>query len=398
MRFCNYCGTKLVPQIDLGTRPIVNALSSSAALNVKQYLIEMAVCKNCGLHQVLHQINQEEFYTDYMTPSNWKNEPHLLGLIDQISNYVQYEDSIIDIGCNDGKFLVTLRELGFKKLFGVEPTKNTANIAKEAGIDVTHRYLNLQLAHELVDKNGQFNMVVTRQVLEHIADIKDFLRSIRILLRDNGYLVIEVPDSEINFKHSDYGIWEEHVNYFTQATLSRILDEMGWEVSNWYRSVFSGWCQTFIATPKQIPKKLEIEVCHQNVTIDIEEFNQWVSDYPGFKMNVHSRIDSLVGKDGHIALFGVGSRSLATLYSLDLMRRVSFAFDDSTEKTGKYIPGTNILILPLSMINENEIELILLGVNFENEAKVLPKLRLMQAKVYSILPPSNILLWDNQSG
>ena len=395
MRFCNYCGTELVPQIDLGTRPIVNDLSSSVALNAKQYLIEMAVCINCGLHQVLHQINQEEFYTDYMTPSNWKNEPHLLGLINQISNYVQHEDLIIDIGCNDGKFLLTLRELGFKKLFGVEPTQNTANIAKKAGINVTHRYFNLQLAQELVDENGQFNVVVTRQVLEHITDIKDFLLSIRILLRDNGYLVIEIPDSEINFKHSDYGIWEEHVNYFTQATLSRILNEMGWEVSNWYRSVFSGWCQTFIATPKQTPEKLEIEVGRQNVTIDIQEFNEWVTSYPKFKTNVHSRIDSLVGKDGRIALFGVGSRSLATLYSLDLMSRVSFAFDDSTEKIGKYIPGTNIQILPSSMIEENEIELILLGVNFENEAKVLPKMRLTNAKIKSILPPSDMLVWGD---
>ena len=397
MRFCNYCDTELVPQIDLGIRPIVNDLSSSLAENAKEYLIEMAVCKNCGLHQVLHKINHEEFYTDYMTPSNWKNEPHLLGLVDWISNCVQHEDSIIDIGCNDGKFLLTLRELGYKKLFGVEPTKNTADIAKEAGINVTNRYLNLQLAHDLVGENGGFDVVVTRQVLEHITDIKDFLLSIRILLRDKGYLVIEVPDSEINFKHSDYGIWEEHVNYFTQATLSRILNEMGWEVSKWYRSVFSGWCQTFIVTPKQIPEKLEIGVTRKNVNIDIEEFNKWVSSYPAFKTNLHSHIDSLVGKEGRIGLFGVGSRSLATLFSLDLMRRVSFAFDDSPEKIGKYIPGTNIQILSSSMIKENEVELILLGVNFENEAKVLSKLKLISAKIYSILPPSDMLLWDNLS-
>ena len=84
----------------------MNDLSLERTDNSKKYLIEMTICENCGLHQLIHEIESEAFYSDYMTPSSWKSEPHLSKLVDVISQLVKFQDSIIDIGCNDGKFLV----------------------------------------------------------------------------------------------------------------------------------------------------------------------------------------------------------------------------------------------------------------------------------------------------
>lgn len=394
MHQCNYCESSVQSKLSLGTRPIVNDLSLERTDNSKKYLIEMTICENCGLHQLIHEIESEAFYSDYMTPSSWKSEPHLSKLVDVISQLVKFEDSIIDIGCNDGKFLMALKNQGFKNLLGVEPTKNTAEAAKSSGFSVINEYLDVVIAESLVREHGKFDVVVTRQVLEHIKDVKSFLVSARTLLKNKGILVIEVPDSEINFKHSDYGVWEEHVNYFTQSSLTRILSEMGWEITNWYRSDFSGWCQTLIAIPVSIPQFSEIQIRRIGVSREVEEFDSWVSHFESFKAQIRGKIDELVGDEGRVALFGVGSRSISTLYSLGLINRITAAYDDSTQKVGRYIPGTSIQIAESNQINKDLIQLILLGVNFENEEKVLSHLSQYNVKVKSILPPSAVLLWN----
>ena len=394
-KFCNYCAKEVAPKLSFGKRPIVNDLSLQSSESATQYLVEMTICEYCGLHQLIHEINPVAFYTDYMTPSNWKNEPHIYKLVEEIGKLAEPHHSIIDIGCNDGKFLMALKNHGFENLYGIEPTKNTADAAKSAGFKVTNSYLNIEIAETLVRENAEFDVVVTRQVLEHIKDIRGFLLSARTLLRDDGFLVIEVPDSEMNFTHSDYGVWEEHLNYFTKISLTRILNEMGWEITTWYRSIFSGWCQTFIATPASIPELSNIQIGRAGVSSEIDGFDAWVSNFESFKAHVRRKIDELVGDEGRIALFGVGSRSISTLYSLDLINRITAAYDDNKEKIKKYIPGGRIQIAPSVSIRKDEIELILLGVNFENEGKVLPKLELNGIQVRSILPPSQFLLWDD---
>jgi 2-polyprenyl-3-methyl-5-hydroxy-6-metoxy-1,4-benzoquinol methylase len=394
MNNCNYCASVLHPKLSLGLRPIVNNLSLHKTLDCNQFLIEMTICDDCGLHQLLHEIDSSHFYTNYMTPSSWKNEPHISELVEHIMGLAKLDDSIIDIGCNDGKFLLELKQQGFTKLQGVEPTKNTVRHARDAGLKITNDYFDINLAKALLKEHGRFNLVISRQVLEHIKDIKGFLESARTLLGDEGFLIIEVPDGESNFKYSDYGVWEEHVNVFTKASLTRIFEESGWEIKNWYRSIFSGWTQTFIVTPSVAKSDSENELGRATVSLEVLEFDSWASNFKSFKKKVMETINELVGESGRVGLFGVGSRSISTLFSIDLINRITSAYDDSQDKISKYIPNTNLKISPTSSMNNDNLDLILLGVNFENEAKILQRLQSEKFLVKSILPPSQILLWS----
>ena len=60
--------------------------------------------------------------------------------------------------------------------------------------------------------------------------------------------------------------------------------------------------------------------------------------------------------------------------------------DDQPEKQNLFVPGCNIPIYPWS--EEFRSEVILLGVNTENENKVINKRMLIDSKTFSILPPS----------
>ena len=402
---CNYCQSNLPFGLDLGRRPIVNDLQIARFNNPPKHSIQITICGNCGLHQLIHDIPKEKFYTNYMTPSNHKSEPHVPLLISEIMSLIDIQDSIIDIGCNDGKFLSILKQNGFRSLLGVEPTQNTSKSASNIGIEIINSYLNSDLAIYITKNFGKFHLVISRQVLEHIKDIKNFLIDAKSLILEEGFMIIEVPDSEINFKQFDYGVWEEHVNYFTPETLKLILTEMGWEILKTYRTIFSGWTQTLILKPiftsskaqdigrNQTRFRLLENEKDDTVSKTIQEFENWSLQYDSFKLSVRERIDRL-SEGGKIGLFGVGARSISTLYSLDLTSTISYAFDESSLKIGRYIPGTETLIEPADNLDKYTIDLILLGVNHENEDKVLSKFNFKNAKVFSILPPSNILLWN----
>jgi 2-polyprenyl-3-methyl-5-hydroxy-6-metoxy-1,4-benzoquinol methylase len=394
MALCNYCKNQLVPELNLGERPIVNKLSLKYNEIPKKFLVQMTICKSCGLHQVIHKISPELFYSDYMTPSSWKHEPHIFKLISEIESLTLPVDNVIDIGCNDGKFLKTMESKGSYKLFGIEPTKNTSEISRILGIMIINDFFDLSLANKLRQEKGKFGLVLSRQVLEHVSDIKDFLLGVKALLHEDGYLILEVPDSEINFSMSDYGIWEEHLNYFTKTTLTRILLEMGWEIVKWYRSIFSGWCQTLIVKPVRNQLKEKIEFARVGIDSEVKEFTNWASNYDKFKSRVFSQLDKIVGENGRIGLFGVGSRSLSTIYSLGLIDRVSEVYDDNVEKIGKFIPGTRLKIKDSAELLKDRIDLILLGVNMENEAVILDRLQGLSIPIFSILPPSEQLLWN----
>jgi hypothetical protein len=77
------------------------------------------------------------------------------------------------------------------------------------------------------------------------------------------------------------------------------------------------------------------------------------------------------------------------------MKKISLAIDDDPTKQGKYLPGTSILIRSredgFKLLKENS--LVLLGVNGENEKKLLDEIAPRNNCVFkSILPPSEHLL------
>ncbi|EMN97180.1 hypothetical protein LEP1GSC110_0051 [Leptospira interrogans serovar Medanensis str. UT053] len=53
--------------------------------------------------------------------------------------------------------------------------------------------------------------------------MEDFISGINYVLKDDGALVVEIPDSDWNLEYLDYTLWEEHVNYFTIESLINLF-------------------------------------------------------------------------------------------------------------------------------------------------------------------------------
>ena len=386
---CRSCNASVEFLLDFGHQPIVNNLQIRPD-SVERFSIEVGGCTNCGLVQILNPIDPAEFYTNYANSSSVKREPHLEKLIKKLESLLPRSAKVIDIGCNDGKFLSRLRKSGFTDLCGLEPTKNMSAVATDTGFRVFNSYLSKKKSEDIIAETGKFDCVVLRQVLEHIENLADFGSALRNLLKQNGLLVIEVPDAQSHFDLPDFALWEEHINDFTIESLKHFLLTHDFQVLESYKTQFSGVCLTVFS---QLTENPSIDVKPVSKTID--SFRSWAQCFDSFCRRVQAELQEFVSKDALIALYGVGSRSSFFLNATKSMGKISFAIDDDPAKQGKYLPGTSVLIRSredgFKLLKENS--LVLLGVNGENEHKLLNEIAPQKNWVFkSILPPSEHLL------
>ncbi len=396
MSLCNFCESSTEFTLSLGRRPVVNKLQLAPGMVSPVWDIQVHTCSECGLLQVKHEIPETEFYSDYATPSSWKAEPHMPLLLEKIAYSMRVDELLLDVGSNDGKFLSFLRDNGFQNLLGLEPTNNAYELSCKAGLHVIHGFLNSDNANLILSKYGHPKVITLRQTLEHISDLKGFVSILVSMMDNESLLFIEVPDSEVNITQFDYGIWEEHVNYFTKYTLISILDECGLECTDWYQSIFSGLCQTATFRKKR-DKSNNVSQKESSVAAklsDLSKITSWANGYVTYSNRYRRYLEDAKAHGIEIVLLGVGSRSIATCYALGLIDLISLAIDENPAKQSRYIPNTELLIQGRKALSRDKKYIVLLGVNSENEEKVLESYSnfLFEPNYVSILPPSNLTL------
>ncbi len=151
--------------------------------------------------------------------------------------YPQDAVNIVDVGCGGGLFLLGAQVV--EDAFNIEraPRFNVRGVAfdpmekrdteKHAGCPV---FMIDQDAEKLAD---WADVVTMFNVLEHVNDPEKCLRIGRRMLRDDGLLVVDVPNNQLvawrgkllnRWPRLDLG---EHINHFTPKTLDRLMERSG---------------------------------------------------------------------------------------------------------------------------------------------------------------------------
>jgi 2-polyprenyl-3-methyl-5-hydroxy-6-metoxy-1,4-benzoquinol methylase len=372
-RICNQnTNTEL---LNFGNQPIVHHFLKNTNESFKTFPFKLGLCENCNFLSLLEPIKPSVLYENYFTFSDWKFQPHTKRLIEIMSQILgmNKDTELLDIGCNDGKFLKELNGLGINNVRGIEPSTDAYNISISKKLNVEKGFFPTTSL-----KKNEYDIIVFRQVLEHIIDLDLFLSNVNKALKDKGSIVIEIPDTSWNLECLDYSLWEEHVNYFTINTLKNLLSKHQFEIIHYERTLFSGVALTVFAQKAQ--KKLSF-----NISIDERnKINNYKNKFNKLKTYFHESFD----KEENIVIYGCGSRSsnFVNLFSLDM---ICCFVDDQNEKQNYFLPGYSIPIKPWS--NDFKNSTILLGVNAENEEKVIMKRGLKADNFFSILPPSKHL-------
>lgn len=103
---------------------------------------------------------------------------------------------------------------------------------------------------------GSFDLLVHYFILEHIADVRSFLRQCRRLLRPGGVMILEVPDLMLYPQDISALILHEHCNHFTLENLRHLAGLEGFGLLDSSSSLCSrgfGFAAAFESLPDDAP-------------------------------------------------------------------------------------------------------------------------------------------------
>lgn len=105
--------------------------------------------------------------------------------------------SLLDIGAATGDFLATCKKGGWD-VKGTEPNQKARSIAFQQGIELLENNEGL--------KKHSFDVITLWHVLEHIENLFEFISQLNELLKDNGRIIVAVP----NYKSFDSEYYKEY--------------------------------------------------------------------------------------------------------------------------------------------------------------------------------------------
>ena len=145
--------------------------------------------------------------------------------------------SLLDIGCGEGFCMKYFMDMGWD-VTGCDYSEygiKTHNPACSNNILVGNIYDKIEA---LIAKSQKFDVIWLDNVLEHVLDPLGLLIQCRKLSKENGILIIEVPNDfsalqrflySSNIIHQEFWIAiPDHISYFNKEGLEKICSEAGW--------------------------------------------------------------------------------------------------------------------------------------------------------------------------
>ncbi|MDQ3190630.1 MAG: class I SAM-dependent methyltransferase [Bacteroidota bacterium] len=224
--------------------PVCESEKQSEFLVCKDYTVSqknfsIAECLDCGFKFTNPRPEKEhlgKYYksSEYISHSNTKKGlvnslyqlvrkytlKKKLELINQLSD----KGSILDIGCGTGEFLNVCKNNGWFSL-GIEPDEDARLLAKN------NYDLNIKdEAHVDLLESNSFDVITMWHVLEHVPDLNQRMKELYRLLKENGVIVIAVPNAS-SADAAFYGkFWAaydvpRHLYHFSKKTIISLFEK-----------------------------------------------------------------------------------------------------------------------------------------------------------------------------
>jgi|TARA_B110000467_G_scaffold161276_1_gene182056 2-polyprenyl-3-methyl-5-hydroxy-6-metoxy-1,4-benzoquinol methylase len=151
-------------------------------------------CKTCGLLRsdpLVDQNDLKQLYFDSECTYTDENENIPLKktygsyFVNVLKKYNIEKTSFLDIGCSNGFILEKALEFGFKKIIGVEPSRDAID---QASSSIKPFIVNGMFDDKMFEKDS-FDMITFFQTFDHIAEPNIFLQNCFNVLKEGGFIL-----------------------------------------------------------------------------------------------------------------------------------------------------------------------------------------------------------------
>jgi methylation protein EvaC len=368
---------KYINFLDLGLQPLANNYLNSNNLKKKEkkYRLKVGINLKTKLVSINKPISSKIMFNNKYPYRSSMSKTMIKSFLD-LSKFINKKfnpNKILEIGSNDGSFI---KNFSKKKVIGIEPCSNVEKITKKKGFNTYADYWDTKTAKKILKKNGYIDLIYSANTISHIQNLDEVLKSINIVLNENGILIIEDPSLLDCLKKNTYDqFYNEHIYVFSLIGIESILKKHNLEIFHVQSlSIHGGSNRYFI---KKIYNKRKIEksvkiIRNQEIKYGLKKLSTYkkfakrvISSKKALK-NLFNKINS---QNKKIIGYGVTAKSTTILNYCKINKNLIEYFVDTTkDKQNKYTPGTKIPIYKYPGFIEENVKFVFLGAwNFKEE-------------------------------
>ena len=375
---CRSCGnTDLKRVVSLGYQPLANNLLNKKDEKCELYPLEVNYCKKCHNCQLSVAVDPKKMFSNYLYTSS-TSKSFKEHFINATKKYIKdfklnkNKSYIIDIGSNDGVALKPFKDLGFKKILGIEPAKNLAKLANKNKIKTFNGFLEKNNLNK-IKKNA--DLILAANVFAHSDKLKEMAECMFKLLSKNGTIIIEVQYLLNTLKDVTFdNIYHEHYNYWSLISLINFFKQYDGRI---YRvekiNTHGGSIRVYLKKGKKIKIENSVkEFLKEEEKFGINKYKtyqEFAKKVYKIRDNVRKNILRIKSKNNKIIGYGSPAKATTALNFFGISDEIECIVEDNKLKHGKFLPGMRIPITSRSKIRGKPDYALVLAWNFFDEIK-----------------------------
>jgi len=365
--------------LNLGRQPLANSFLKNIKKNTlrNEFFYNLKICFNTKnyLVSVAKPVNPKKQYTDkYAHRASESNTMRSAFKNVAKKLFKRFRPKkIMEIGSNDGVFL---RNFNKKSVIAVEPCKNLARLTKKL-FKTYDEFWNLKLANKLIkQKKGEIDLIFSANTISHIPNLKETFRGIYNILSKNGVLVIEDPSLLKVLQNNSYDqFYDEHVYVFSSISINNVIQEFGLRLFDVEHLSTHGGSNRYYICKKngKYKKSLRLKNAIKNEISyklhKIESYLKFSKRINLSRINLFNLMKRLKKKNKKIISYGATYKSTTVFNYCNINSKIiDYVTDTTSNKQGKYTPGTHIKIISPEHGMNNTVDYAFLGAwNFKKE-------------------------------
>lgn len=403
---CRHCKTELNHIfVDLVNCPPSNDMLKEEQLNEPEifYPLKIFTCHNCYLVQVDEMKkadaifnNEYTYFSSYST--SWL--AHSKQYVDMMMKRFAFDSSsqVIEIASNDGYLLQYFKEYNVPVL-GVDPTANTAVVAISKGIPTIVDFFGSSFAQtQLVRKGIKADLILGNNVLAHVPDINDFVRGVKIALKDTGVVTFEFPHLMRLVEECQFDtIYHEHFSYLSFTAVSQVFQSEELEMFDVQELLTHGGSLRIFAKhiedhSKEISPNVK-SLLEREETAGMKQldyYNNFQQRVEKIKYSVWEFLINARRENKKVIGYGAAAKgnTLLNYCGIKGTDLIQFVVDASPHKQNKYLPASHIPVYDLNSIAEYKPDyVIILPWNLKKEiSDQLNYIREWEGKFVTFIP------------
>lgn len=349
-------GANLLPVLDLGRQSLTGVFPRQAGAAVTEGPLKLVWCPQSGLVQLAHSFPLNEMYGEnygYRSGLNGGMVRHLQSKIHALERRAGLApgDTVLDIGSNDATSLKAYTTSGLRRC-GVDPTgaKFRAHYPDEIAL-----IPDFFSASAYWDAGGRPAQIVTSIAMFYdLEDPIGFAREVETVLAPGGIWHFEQSYLPTMLRQNSYDtVCHEHLEYYSLAVVSRILEAAGMRVLDVALNGVNGGSFAVTAVRRDDPRTGEAAVVDWLLAQEDRLGLDTPAPYRAFeerafrhRADLRRLLDRLAADGRTVLGYGASTKGNVLLQFCGLgTDRIRAIAEVNSDKFGCFTPGTGIPIV-----------------------------------------------------